>query len=89
MDIDGSFTSTCKSGFTGDGLNYCQSNYCVENKQSFSIINFMLRVQTSMNVMLLIPVTTVLFVWTVTVHSHALVILDSQEMDSIVKVDLL
>ena len=42
-----------------------------------------------MNVMLLIPVTTVLFVWTVMVHSHALVILDSQEMDSIVKVDLL
>ena len=40
-------------------------------------------IQISMNVMFLIPVTTVLFVWTVMVHSHALVILDSQEMDSI------
>ena len=46
--------------------------------------NYLLHVQISMNVMLLIPVTTVLFVWTVMVHSHALVILDSQEMDSII-----
>ena len=37
-----------------------------------------------MNVMLLIPVTAVLFVWTLMVHSHALVIPDSQEMDSII-----
>ena len=41
-------------------------------------------IQISMNVMLLIPVTAVPFVWTVMVHSHALVIPDSQEMDSII-----
>ena len=48
------------------------------------IDNYDYTIQTSMNVMFLIPVTAVLFVWTVMVHSHALVILDSREMDSII-----
>ena len=40
--------------------------------------------QISTNVMLLIPVIAVLFVWTLMVHLHALVIPDSREMDSII-----
>ena len=40
--------------------------------------------QISTNVMLLILVIAVLFVWTLMVHSHALVSPDSREMDSII-----
>ena len=79
VDSDGSFTCTCIPGFTGDGFN-CQGNdfnFC----DKLAII-----VLLNQNVMLLISVTTILFVWTLMAPSHALAFWVSQEMGSTAKV---
>ena len=79
MDSDGSFTCTCIPGFTGDGFNCQGNNFNFCDKLAIIVL-------LNQNVMLLISVTTILFVWTLMAPSHALAFRVSQEMGSTAKV---